>query len=128
MEKNKKENGFFDIERTEDLSSVLKRFLKSTGIGWMLKHKEIVKVWNEVTGEEISSQTKVMGYRNGILQIDVFSPVLKSELEQFYKDSLVKSIKSVFPESGIRSIRFRLSSDENEHKDSIESREDTNDS
>jgi predicted nucleic acid-binding Zn ribbon protein len=115
MEKNKNKSKYFDIERTEDLSSVLKRFLKSTGIGWMLKHKDVISVWNEVTGEEISSQTKVKGYRNGVLQVDVFSPVLKSELEQFYKDSLVDSIKSASPELGIRSIKFRLSSD-NEDK------------
>jgi hypothetical protein len=99
---------FFDLSRTESLKDALGRYMKESGLNWMLKHKDIVTIWNETVGEEIKEKTRIKGFRNGVLQIDVFSPVLKSELEQFYKDSLVDSIKQSNPETKIRKLKFFL--------------------
>lgn len=107
---------FFDVDRIESLKTALNRYMKNSGLGWMLKHSEIVSIWNNAVGEEIAENTKVRGFRNGTLSVDVYSPALKSELEQFYKESIVETIKSSSPETQIRKIKFNLAEKSLEEK------------
>ncbi len=99
---------FFDISRTENLKSVVGDFLKKSGLKWMLNNKNIICLWNEVVGEEIAKKTKIKGLRAGVLQVDVYSSTLKAELEQFFKESIIDSIKELDPESKVINIKFYL--------------------
>lgn len=99
---------YFDVTRTEPLGDGLKRYLKKSGVGWMLNHADIVESWTQLVGEGIARQTRVRGFRAGTLHVDIFSPVLKAEIEQFQADSLVSILQEANPTLGIRRVRLHL--------------------
>lgn len=104
--------GEWDESRTSLLKDALKMYLKESGVGWMLSHRDLVDIWVRCVGEEIGEQTRPSGWRNGTLTIDVFSPTLRSELEGFFSESLLSAIQTEAPELGIRKIKFRITSSE----------------
>jgi predicted nucleic acid-binding Zn ribbon protein len=98
---------FFNTGRTESLSDPLKRFLKKSGVGWMIRHADVVTHWAETVGPEIADKTRVRGLRAGVLTVDVEGAALKSELEQFYSETILKALKTG-PVKAVSEIRFRL--------------------
>lgn len=100
---------FFDITRTEPMEKALGRYLKKSGVGWMLKHREIVAIWNKSVGEDISRLTQVTGFRGGVLHVDIFSAALKAEFEQFGSDTLVRTLRREMGNEVVRQVRFHLS-------------------
>ena len=105
-------SGEWDGTRTRDLGAALKGFLKESGVGWMLSHRDIVDAWLTAVGPDNAEKTRIAGWRNGTLTVDVFSPTLKSELEGFYREATLASIKEAAPQIIIRAIKFRLASPE----------------
>jgi len=99
---------YYDLKRTETLKDPLKRFLKTSGVGWMLKHQDLVAFWAEAAGDAIAADTRVRGLRGGVLHVDVYSPARKAELEQFGGATLVRVLSEHMPAASIRSIRFHL--------------------
>jgi predicted nucleic acid-binding Zn ribbon protein len=99
---------FFDVNRIETMRAALKRYLKESGVGWMLKHRDVVAIWNEAAGEAIGAETRVRSLRGGALHVEVFSPALKAELEQFGRETILRVMQERLPEGGIRRLRFHL--------------------
>ncbi|MFH0910536.1 MAG: DUF721 domain-containing protein [Planctomycetota bacterium] len=97
-----------DGSRSETLKDALRGFLKASGLGWMMKHREVAVAWNDAVGAEIAGETRVRAFRDGTLYVDVASPVLQAELSQFYEPSLVQALQAGAPKLGVRRIRFRL--------------------
>lgn len=106
---NKERSSFFDITRTESMKKALGKYLKKSGVGWMLKHREIVDVWNKSVGEDIARLTQVTGFKGGVLHVDIFSAALKAEFEQFGSDTLVRTLRRTMGTELIRQVRFHLS-------------------
>ncbi len=64
-------------------------------------------IWKQVVGEEIRNYTRVKRWHNGFLEIIVENPILRSELDAFFKNSLIDSIKELISdEKVIRGIKF----------------------
>lgn len=64
-------------------------------------------IWNDVVGEEIANLSRVKRWHNGFLEIIVDNPALRSELDAFYKESLIESLKAQFEDKIIlRDIKF----------------------
>ncbi|MHC4883691.1 MAG: DciA family protein [Planctomycetota bacterium] len=108
---------YYDVTRIEPLKKLVKRYLKTSGVGWMLNHRDIVMLWNETVGDEIAAQTRVRSVRNGVLHIDIESSALKLELEQFYAPQLVETMRGADPNLSLQSIRFHLTRIERHPKD-----------
>jgi predicted nucleic acid-binding Zn ribbon protein len=113
---------YYDINRIEPLEKLVKRFLKSSGVGWMLNHRDIVMLWNETVGDDIAAQTRVRSIRNGVLHVDIESSTLRLELEQFYSAQLVESMRNSSPNLTLRSIKYHLTEIKHQPKDEDKSR------
>jgi predicted nucleic acid-binding Zn ribbon protein len=92
----------------EALGTGLKRELKRSGLSWMMKHRELLLVWNEVIGPELGEKTRVTRWRDGVLTVEVDSAPLLQELDGFYKESLLESLRAAAPDLAWRDLRFRL--------------------
>jgi hypothetical protein len=90
------------------VARAIKTFLKDSGAGWMLKHRDLLAAWYEVSGEEIAENTRVASYRAGRLTVDVFSPALRQELASFHREALLEDLRDRLPGAALRDIRFQL--------------------
>ncbi len=73
---------------------------KNTKTDWNL-------IWKSIVGSEIISFTKVKRWHNGFLEVIVDNPVLRSELDAFYKDSLIDTLREYIDDKKIlRGIKF----------------------
>ncbi len=99
------------IKRNINSSKQIKIFLKSI-------KKELTKqkknsqndwniIWRKTVGEEIYNNTRVKRWHNGFLEIQVKNPVLRTELDVFYKETLISSLKEIITDKKIlRGIKF----------------------
>jgi len=92
------------------LSDVLSRLMTLRGYGRTQSDRQLRELWQRVAGEQIAERTKVIGLRNGVLQIGVSSAPLLSELTSFHRHSLVQALRVEAGDSGIRDLKFRLRS------------------
>ena len=65
---------------TQSLSEVLRDYVKGTSIEKKLKEVDIVQSWEELLGKTIAHYTKNVTLKNGVLQVEVSSAVVKNEL------------------------------------------------
>jgi len=82
--------------------------LRDSGVAWMLKYPDIVVQWNGVVGPEFADQTRVVGLRNNSLVVDVASPTVKAELEQFHNERILAALRTLENAQSIQRIRYRL--------------------
>ena len=104
-EKNNKNNYYSKDVQTikKTLSNIKKRIKKqskNSSTDWN-------NIWNNIVGEEIAAASRVKRWHNGFLEIIVDNPALRSELDAFYKDSLIESIRNQIRNKKIlRDIKF----------------------
>lgn len=94
--------------RPQPLGEVLSRLIALRGYGRVQGQRQLADVWREAAGEKIAAKTKVMGLKNGVLQIGVSNAALLSELASFHRHSLLESLRATGRELAIRDLKFRL--------------------
>lgn len=65
---------------TQSLSDVIKEYIKQNRIDSRLKEVDVVAGWERLLGKTIAKYTKNIYIRNGILYVEMVSPVVKNEL------------------------------------------------
>ncbi len=90
------------------LRDSLKEFIRRNKLERQGGLAEIRSLWHDVVGEELTTMTRVESFRNGVLRIAVTSAALKSELETYYREDLIVSLRQAQPSSFIRAIEFIL--------------------
>lgn len=72
-------------------------------------------VWSQVVGPEIGGQTAVSAFRRGVLEVEVESAALLSELSTFYREVLLGALQTAVRElpgrrsaADVQELRFRL--------------------
>ena len=85
------------ISQPEEIKQTVKRELKKSGLERIVNNPEIHDYWENIVGLEIAGKTRVLAYNKGILQIEVFSAALLSELRGFLKTDLLTALREVFP-------------------------------
>lgn len=65
---------------TQSIAEVLKAFVKENNFDKKLKEVDIVQSWEELLGKTIAHYTKNVTLKNGVLQVEVSSAVVKNEL------------------------------------------------
>ncbi len=85
------------------LSAVLRPQRKS-----QRKLSRLQKKWSFFVGGDLAQQMQPLGLRNGILTVAVASEGLRYEMLSFHAASLLETIRTYFPDLGIRQIRFIL--------------------
>ncbi len=93
----------------EPLGDLLQGFLKQTSAGREIARDALEVHWRETVGPEIAETTRVSGFRDGVLAVEVASSALLQELATFYGASILAALKergAPLPE--IRELRFKL--------------------
>ena len=95
------------------LSSVLSELIAKKGIARVQGNAQLVGIWKSVAGERISSRTKVLGLKRGMLEVGVDNSALMNELASFQKTALLYKLQKEHSEQKINDLRFKLRSDLN---------------
>lgn len=95
----------------EALGDLLAGFLKASKTGRDLARDALEARWSETVGPEVAASSRVRGYRDGLLTIEVASSALLQELSTFYGASILAVLKAKGgPFGEVREIAFRLGS------------------
>lgn len=93
------------------LSAAISELIQKKGLARVRGNAQLTGIWEAVAGERISGQTKVLGMKQGVLQVGVDNSALMNELASFHRTALLHKFKKEFSEHRISDIRFRLRSD-----------------
>ncbi len=98
--------------RTEDrgpekIGDVLGRLFTSRGWGRKNDRLRLESAWADVAGEELLKNTRVLGVKRGVMEVEVRNAVLMSELTQFHKRGLLTKLRKAMPGVTLTDIKFR---------------------
>jgi hypothetical protein len=108
MKKNKKTGKRKGRGKAILLGDVIPHLFKKVGIATG-RNREIQDAWNEVAGEEYSESTRVIGFRSGVLTIEVAYSALLHELTVYYKKDFLKLLRSRL-RFGLTDLKFKVAS------------------
>ena len=92
-------------QNTEPLKEVLERWLKAVGADKKLKEIRLVNQWEEVIGRNIARSTKDIYIKNGILYLEIISPVVKHEILML-KQGIIKKMNEMAGEIIITDLKL----------------------
>ena len=95
----------------QPLSHALAELVALRGLARVGGNAQLELAWSEVAGEKLAVQTKVLGIKNGVLQIGVSNAPLLAELTSFHKSFLLQALQEQYTGVRVRDLRFRLKSD-----------------
>jgi len=91
----------------ERIGGVLKNYLRASGLEHKLKNAEIYGVWDEVIGAELRTHTRVSGFKQYKVYVDVDSAAHRQELATYHKQQLLEDLRARLPNIRIEDIVFR---------------------
>lgn len=71
--------------------------------------EEIRSVWAQVVGSAASKKSRVAGFRDGELVIDVSSSALRQHLSVFRREEILTALRQHLPEIRLDSLKCRVS-------------------
>ena len=92
----------------EHLSKALSELIAARGLARVRGDDQLRETWREIAGPNIAAETRVLGIRNGVLQIGVSNSALLGELSSFHRIGLLNSLKQDHAHLNIRDLKFRL--------------------
>ncbi len=87
---------------------VLNRVLRRKRFYEKSKFGGLVDAWRDVVGEALAGQTSITSYSQGLLKVEVDSPVLLQELAGFLTPVLLQQMRSTEAGRDVAEIRFCL--------------------
>jgi len=94
------------------VGDVLARYLRSSGLKDKLRSPEIYDGWPEVAGAEAVKHTRVAGFTNGVLHVEVDSAPWLQRLAAFQKPDLLRRLRLQLSGVRVRDIQFRIGNTE----------------
>jgi predicted nucleic acid-binding Zn ribbon protein len=91
----------------EKIADVLGRLFTTRGWGRKNDRMRLEAAWAEAAGAKLLKDTRVLGLRRGVLEIEVKNAVLMSELAQYHKRGLLSKLRSLLPGLTLTDIKFR---------------------
>tara|TARA_B110000014_G_C20046487_1_gene544191 strand:+ start:53 stop:385 length:333 start_codon:yes stop_codon:yes gene_type:complete len=89
------------------LGDALSELVALKGLAQSGAAEQLSQAWQEVAGERIATETRVVAVKNRSLEIEVASAALMYELDSFHKSSLLEALKQT-PGLEINRLKFRL--------------------
>lgn len=89
------------------LKDILGQLFISRGWGRISERKQLDDAWAAAAGEIVARQTRVLGCRRGVLEIEVRGGVLLQELASFHKRKLLEAIIARLGGQRVKDLRFR---------------------
>jgi predicted nucleic acid-binding Zn ribbon protein len=94
----------------EAIGDVLARFMAASPVGRELSREALAAAWKDAVGAEVAAETRVRGWRDGVLTVEVQSSALLSELSTFYRASILAALRARRGEkvAEVKDISFKL--------------------
>ena len=89
----------------EAIGGVLARVLRDLGLYGELQAWRAVEEWPEVVGARVSRHTRAVGFREGILRVEVEGSAWMQELS-FLKRDLIGRLNQYLGSPLVREVRF----------------------
>src|SRR6516165_6521801 len=96
-----------DNRGPEKISDVLGRLFTSRGWGRKNDRLRLEAAWAAAAGDELLKNTRVLGMKRGVLEVEVRNAVLLSELTQFHKRGLLSKLRKALTGVTLTDIKFR---------------------
>lgn len=90
---------------TEQLDSILARYLRSEGLETPLNEYRLVNAWSEVMGAAVARYTGKVSIYNRTLYVELLSPALRSNLFM-RRAELVRRLNAYVNADVISDVRF----------------------
>ena len=97
-----------DATGPRPLAEAINRLITERGLAAAAGRETLTEIWSAAAGPEVASRTRVMGLKNGTLEIGVTSSALLNELVGFHNQAILDAIQADERGGRIRRIRFRL--------------------
>ncbi|MFP4057298.1 MAG: DUF721 domain-containing protein [Candidatus Brocadiia bacterium] len=91
----------------EKIGDILRDYLHASGLSERLKHLEVYSAWEEVVGPALAPHTRVAGFKDHKLFVEVDSAAHLHELSTFYKGYLLDDLRERLGGKLVRDIVFR---------------------
>ncbi len=91
----------------QKIANILADLLARRGFGRVQSTEAYEQAWRQAAGPLAAQYTRIGALRRGTLEVIVLNSTLVQELT-FQKPSLLKALKELLPEQGVRDLRFRL--------------------
>lgn len=88
------------------VSDVIDLFLRQYGLDSQYKEFRLLQSWKEVMGPMVANRTTNLQIREGIIYLQIDSPVLKNELH-FGKKSIIANLNHHAGSEVVKDIVFR---------------------
>ncbi|MEE1020511.1 MAG: DUF721 domain-containing protein [Bacteroidales bacterium] len=90
----------------QPIINVMERFLSSLGVPTDFNEEEIIKVWEEITGDLIKKLTKKIYVYDKVLFVYVNAPALRSEL-MMVRGNICEKINNHFGKKVLKHIEIK---------------------
>lgn len=91
----------------ENIADILGRLFTSRGWGRKNERVRLESAWADAAGPELLKNTRVLGLKRGVLEVEVRNAVLLSELAQFHKRGLLAKLRTILVGVTLTDIKFR---------------------
>ena len=95
---------------TDRLGDVLAGLLQKRGYGRPLALQTWREAWARAAGERLAARSRIAGYRDGTLTVEVSSAAQRYELEAFHGGELLARLQQDTAAAGVRRLVFRVGS------------------
>jgi len=95
---------------TDRLGDVLAALLQKRSYGRPLALQSWREAWGRAAGERLAARSRVAGYRDGTLTIEVTSAAQRYELEAFHGSELLARLHKDAAAGVVRKLVFRVGS------------------
>jgi predicted nucleic acid-binding Zn ribbon protein len=94
----------------ELLKEILGRLFAARGWGRRQERLHIEQAWEEIVGPQWAKQSRVLGLRRGILEVEVNNAILLQELAHFHKRRLLGQLRTRLAGTTLTDLRLRAGS------------------
>jgi predicted nucleic acid-binding Zn ribbon protein len=91
----------------ESIADILGRLFTSRGWGRKTDRLNLEAAWLAAAGPDVAAQTRVLGLRRGVLEVEVRSGPLLHELTQYHKRALLGKLRPALPAVTLTDLKFR---------------------
>lgn len=92
----------------EPIKEILSRLFTARGWGRRQGRLHLERAWSDAVGLEYEEQTRVLGLKRGIFEVEVASAVLVQELTHYHRRRLLQALRAKLPGQTVKELRFKV--------------------
>ena len=92
----------------QPVGDILVRYMRASGLKQKLRSSEVYDCWPDVAGLEACEHSRVVGFNNCVLYVEVDSAPWLQMLATFKKAELLTGIKQLMSGVRVKDIKFKI--------------------